>query len=90
MKSIVDYRTIHGSLRKNPLNPSYFTDDSGRAVYLTGSHTWANFQDMRVGDSPPFDYKSFHGNAKADEIEAFEEAKGSYTPTAEPRNIHRN
>jgi hypothetical protein len=25
-------------------NPRYFTDGSGRAVYLTGSHTWDTFQ----------------------------------------------
>jgi len=35
-----------GPLRHNPINPRYFTDDSGRAVYLTRSHTWAVMQDM--------------------------------------------
>ena len=35
-----------GPLRYNPINPRYFIDDSGRAVYLTGSHTWAVMQDM--------------------------------------------
>ena len=35
-----------GPLRANPANPRYFTDGSGRAIFLTGSHTWANFQDF--------------------------------------------
>ncbi len=26
-------------------NPRYFTDGSGKAVYLAGSHTWPNFKD---------------------------------------------
>ncbi|RPJ34141.1 MAG: hypothetical protein EHM35_10020, partial [Planctomycetaceae bacterium] len=33
-------------LRVHPSNPRYFTDDSGRAVYLTGSHTWTNLTDV--------------------------------------------
>ena len=32
-----------GPLRVCPSNPRYFTDGSGKAVYLTGSH-WPNFQ----------------------------------------------
>ena len=28
---------FHGPLRHNPANPCYFTDDTGRAIYLTGS-----------------------------------------------------
>jgi hypothetical protein len=34
-----------GPLRPHPKNPRYFTDGSGKAIYLTGSHTWNNFQD---------------------------------------------
>ncbi len=34
-----------GPLRKHPSNPRYFSDGSGKAVYLTGSHTWNNLQD---------------------------------------------
>src|SRR5688572_28775032 len=30
-------------LRVLASNPRYFTDGSGRAVYLTGSHVWWNF-----------------------------------------------
>ena len=32
-----------GPLRKHPTNGRYFTDNSGRAIYLTGSHSWDNF-----------------------------------------------
>ena len=39
-----------GPLRRHPANPRYFADASGKAVYLTGSHTWANFQDYLGGD----------------------------------------
>ena len=38
--------TFHGPLRRCPANPRYFTDDTGRAIYLSGSHTWAVFQDL--------------------------------------------
>lgn len=38
--------TFHGTLRPCPDNPRYFTDDTGKAIYLSGSHTWATFSDM--------------------------------------------
>ena len=52
---------FHGPLRANPVNPRYFTDDSGRAVYLTGSHTWAVLQDTWLEGTPrrPMDYDGF-------------------------------
>ncbi len=51
-----------GPLRVNPLNPRYFTDGSGRAVYLTGAHTWSNFKDMGRTDPPPrFDFEAYLG-----------------------------
>ena len=31
-------------------NPNYFTDASGKAVYLTGSHTWNTLQDWGTND----------------------------------------
>ena len=40
-----------GPLRVHPRNPRYFTDDGGRAIYLTGSHTWSNLQDQGPGIS---------------------------------------
>ena len=50
-----------GPLSKNPANGRYFTDGSGRAIYLTGSHTWANLLD-RGQLNPPgvaFDYAAY-------------------------------
>jgi hypothetical protein len=41
-----------GPLRVSAANPRYFTDDTGRAIYLTGSHTWAVLQDMWLEDRP--------------------------------------
>jgi len=42
-------RSPAGNLRRDlnwcGANPRYFTDGSGRAIYLTGSHTWNNLQD---------------------------------------------
>src|SRR5262249_3563482 len=35
-----------GPLRVCQPNPRYFADSTGKAVYLTGSHTWNNLQDM--------------------------------------------
>ncbi len=41
-------------------NPRYFTDGSGKAIYLTGSHTWSNLVDMSPEDPPkPFDFDSY-------------------------------
>lgn len=51
-----------GPLRVHPKNHRYFTDGSGKAVLLTGSHTWAAFQDTRYADwpSPPaMDFDAF-------------------------------
>jgi hypothetical protein len=49
-----------GPLRVHPTNPRYFTDDGQRAVYLTGSHTWCNFQDMGTNDPPAaFDFDAY-------------------------------
>jgi hypothetical protein len=42
-----------GPLRVNPSNPRYFTDNTGKAIFLAGSHTWLNFQDAGHGDPPP-------------------------------------
>jgi len=53
--------TATGPLRSNPANPRYFTDGSGKAIYLTGSHTWANLMD-RGQLNPPgiaFDYAAY-------------------------------
>jgi hypothetical protein len=41
-----------GTLRVSAVNPRYFTDLSGRAIYLTGSHTWNNLQDATNTGAP--------------------------------------
>jgi hypothetical protein len=50
-----------GPLRVHPRNPRYFTDRSGRAIYLTGSHTWDNLQDSGTIGKPltRFDYNAY-------------------------------
>ena len=51
---------MQGPLRVHPQNPRYFTDDSGRAILLAGSHTWQNLQDSGSTYPPPvFDYTKF-------------------------------
>ena len=53
------YARARGPLRANPANPRYFVDDSGRAVFLTGSHTWANLQDSGLAPVPIFDWQAY-------------------------------
>jgi hypothetical protein len=54
-----DAGPVSGTLSVDLVNPRYFTAGSG-AVYLTGSHTWANFKDRSAVDPPlMFDYKGF-------------------------------
>jgi hypothetical protein len=48
-----------GPLRISKANPRYFADGSGRAVYLTGSHTWGNLSDFPRAQNPPFDYPAY-------------------------------
>jgi hypothetical protein len=49
-----------GLLRIHGENPCYFTDGSGKATFLAGSHTWANFQERGVeGQTPDFDYEEY-------------------------------
>jgi hypothetical protein len=54
------------ALRVSEVNPRYFTDASGRAVYLTGSHVWWNLQGNRtwrvncdLGRAAPFRYAHY-------------------------------
>lgn len=52
--------TINGLLRVHPTNSRYFTDDSGNAIYLTGSHMWNNLIDMGKDDPPePLDFNAY-------------------------------
>jgi hypothetical protein len=52
--------TSKGPLRVNPRNPRYFTDGSGKAIYFTAAHTWANLPDIGLTDPPPaFDFDRY-------------------------------
>jgi CubicO group peptidase (beta-lactamase class C family) len=60
LEASVKERRLQGPLRVLKDNPRYFTDDSGRAVYLTGSHTWSNLVDIGPKDPPPrFDFTAY-------------------------------
>jgi len=49
-----------GPLCPHPENPRYFSDGTGRAVYLTGAPTWTTIVDMGPADPPPrFDFEKF-------------------------------
>ncbi len=48
-----------GPLKVCPQNPRYFMDVSGRAVFLAGSHTWANLQDCGMPPVPPFGWADY-------------------------------
>jgi hypothetical protein len=54
-----------GPLRRLESNPRYFTDGSGKAILLVGSHNWHNFQDnghrLPASEDPPpsFDYDRY-------------------------------
>ena len=51
---------IRGPLSVFASNPRYFTDGSGKPIYLTGSHTWTNLVDTDTTDPPePFDYPKY-------------------------------
>lgn len=54
-------QTATGPLRVNPANPRYFTDGTGKGIYLAGSHTWANLQDHGTLKSHDvlFDYPAY-------------------------------
>lgn len=57
--SIASYAAM-GPLKSHPQNPRYFADSNGEIVYLTGSHTWAVFQERGIeGVTPDFDYLAF-------------------------------
>ena len=54
------FRPIADPLKALPGNPNYFADGNGRAVYLTGSHTWNTFQDWGTdGVVEPLDFDAF-------------------------------
>ncbi|MBN1999091.1 hypothetical protein JW935_16145 [candidate division KSB1 bacterium] len=55
-----DSDKTQGTLFVSAINPRYFTNNSGKAVYLTGSHTWNNLVDMGPEQSPEeFDFPAY-------------------------------
>jgi chitodextrinase len=51
---------ITAPLRSLASNPNYFTDGTGKAVYLTGSQTWNSLQDHGTGGVvQPIDFTAF-------------------------------
>lgn len=56
------YPPAEGPLRVLESNPRYFTSGGGRAILLTGSHTWGNFQDYSYATlpgPPPCDFDAY-------------------------------
>ncbi|HEY5912070.1 MAG TPA: hypothetical protein VJA21_15815 [Verrucomicrobiae bacterium] len=52
--------SANGPLRVATVDPRYFTEGGGKAIYLTGSHTWANLQDIGLTNPPSaFDFAAY-------------------------------
>jgi hypothetical protein len=59
---LVTTASASGPLRVLKSNPRYFTDDSGKAIYLTGSHTWNNFLEITrppANPNPVVDFSNY-------------------------------
>jgi hypothetical protein len=53
-------KPITAPLKALATNHHYFTDGSGKVIYLTGSHTWNNFQDWGTdGSIQPLDFAAY-------------------------------
>ena len=51
---------MHKPLSVHPTPPRYFTDGTGKAILLTGAHTWNSLQDMGETDPPAaFDWNGY-------------------------------
>jgi len=50
---------LRGPLRVHPDNRRYFTNGSGKTIYVTGSHHWGNLQDGYNPEVTPFDYERY-------------------------------
>jgi len=46
-------------LRVHPENGQHFTNERGKAIYLTGSDTWTNFQNVSEPLKDTFDYPNY-------------------------------
>lgn len=53
-------KEMNGPLRVSKINSRYFTNNSGQAIYLTGSHTWNNLVDISPKNPPEkFDFPRY-------------------------------
>ncbi|MEQ9443455.1 MAG: DUF6298 domain-containing protein [Cyclobacteriaceae bacterium] len=50
---------VGDSMHNHSQNPNYFSDPSGNPILLTGSHTWANFQEFGTEDQNKFDWSGY-------------------------------
>lgn len=51
---------FNGPLRTCPNNTRYFTNNTGEAIYLTGSHVWHSLKEVYAPDTlEPFDYDAY-------------------------------
>jgi hypothetical protein len=58
--AVTHARAITEPLRLHSSNHHYFSDGSGKAILLTGSHTWNDFQDWGTNDSiHPLDFAAY-------------------------------
>lgn len=52
-------KPIYNTLRPHSSNSRYFTDASGKPIYLVGAHTWWTFQDGGLNNPPsPTDFNA--------------------------------
>ena len=53
--------TSMGPLKQSSVNTRYFVDPAGNAVFLSGTHTWDDFQDTDTSGGTPaaFDFNSY-------------------------------
>lgn len=66
--------SANGPLRVHPANPRYFTDRSGKVIFLTGSHTWGNLQDISYAGQPsppPLDFPAYLAFLRAHQHNCF-------------------
>lgn len=55
----LSFNQVFGQLKVNTDNPSFFVNNEGKAILLTGSHTWENFQDIVYPKDSALDYKAY-------------------------------
>lgn len=55
--SAVSASSQNGPLRVSTVNPRYFTDSTGKAIYLAGSHNWNNVQNE--SDAPVVNFTAY-------------------------------